>query len=253
MSVSVRSSAAEESSVKSATSQAVSVVQNVLECGVATVCRCRGVFPESFFNRQTIGDDEGGGGGAEITKFDESELCGPEPLDDGSSKYAGGGGGGAGGSPPLSPLTPCVSGAAASQRSQRSRYRYQAPYAYGADPEEERMKAEVMLLLHWVRGGAVEALRQDMLSRVVLGICVREEEEKKKDRLLEAYAVSKVILITYEAGYGRVRRQKRPDLSKPSVTVSEGCASLRRFSYSGLELIVPEAPSRSTLCPLCAK
>ena len=191
--------------------QVVSMIQNILDCGIASVCRLRGLFPQRFyqtmdfhdgtsvtkFNEGAIrrmctgeGDGEGEGGGEDE---DGSHRSDDEGSDDGASS---------GGmvrsfrertQKSLSPLTE------PSQRCNdvRGDRRRDRDRAANGDEEEKRLAKEALLLLRWMqRGGVNEILRDGNLARLVFGICVPSEGSSSldgganNDELVESYSVS---------------------------------------------------------------
>jgi len=194
--------------------QVVSMIQNVLDYGIASVCRLRGLFPPSFFQKMEVHDDtsvtrfnEGairrmctGDGGGEDEGEDED---GYRRSDDESSAD-----GASSGSmvksfhertqKSLSPLTElsqrCNDGKGGRRRD-RDRDRDRDRAANG-DEQEKRMAMEALLILRWMRrGGVNEILRDGNLARLVFGICVPSEGSSSSgggannDELVESYSV----------------------------------------------------------------
>ena len=180
----------------------VGMLQNVLDGGIASICRLRGLFPSTFYQKSEVGD------GTTVTQFNHEKLkriCGMSKSDDDSgddddddddderqsddddtmvkcftvkSIMS------------HSPLTQTLT--MGSNRNNRSD-RHQDRLRYS--DEEKRMATEALLLWSWLQRGGVNKLIQDgNLSRLEFGICVPLEETSgdvvQKHELIESYSVS---------------------------------------------------------------
>lgn len=178
----------------------VTMVQNVLDGGIASICRLRGLFPSTFYNRMAIHDDDG----TTVTKFNVEKLkriCGMSKNDDDGddddencqsddddtmvkcftvkSLLS------------QSPLTMTM-GSNGNNRICQDR----PPYS----DEEKRMAAEALLLVSWMqRGGVNKLLHDGNLSRLVFGICVPLEkppgDNVQEHELVESYSVSYHLIL----------------------------------------------------------
>ena len=192
--------------------QVVSMIQNVLDYGIASVCRLRGLFPPSFFQKMEVHDD------TSVTRFNEGairRMCtgegegedegedeeGYHRSDDESSDDGASSGGMVKSfrertQKSLSPLTElsqrCNDGKGGRRRD-RDRDRDRAA---NGDEQDKRMAMEALLILRWMRrGGVNEILRDGNLARLVFGICVPSEGSSSSgggannDELVESYSV----------------------------------------------------------------
>lgn len=200
--------------------QVVSMIQNVLYCGIASVCRLRGLFPPSFYQKMEVhddtsvttfnegairrmctgdGDGEGDGKGENEDEDEGENEDGSRRSDDERSDERASSGGMVKSfrertQKSLSPLTElsqrCNDGKGGRRRDgDRDR-------AANGDEQEKRMAMEALLLLRWMRrGGVYEILRDGNLARLVFGICVPSEGSSSSgggannDELVESYSV----------------------------------------------------------------
>jgi len=210
-----------------ATLQTISVFQTTIQCGIAQVCFSRNLFPTSFFRHVDIGIGANGSqNGDSIVVFD---LDDPDPdshshsnsqahsaeenflRNSGNSSESGSGSRSRPGPesmeqdsqesnfPFLSPLTSDFNYTASGDMNSQLQIGTGACADTDTDgcSSDAIMKAEVRLLLHWVRG-LWDILRDDdrrsSLMRVVFGICKPGGGEGKEDtvgdRVLESFAVS---------------------------------------------------------------
>lgn len=183
----------------------VSMLQNVLNDGIASICRLRGLFPSTFYQKMAYDDD-----GTTVSQFnveklkricgtrkndengdDDDDDCHPDdddcqPDDDDTmvkcftvkSLLS------------QSPLTMTMG----SNRNNRI-CQDRLPYS----DEEKRMAAEALLLVSWLqREGVNELLPDGNLSRLVFGICVPLEkppgDNVQEHELVESYSVSYHII-----------------------------------------------------------
>ncbi len=155
---------------------ACSVIQIVLECGIASVCRLRKIFPMSFFTKMEVD-------GTTVTGFNEEylkSLCScdtdfDEFLEDGTND----------GTKSLSPLT----------------YNATQNFMTGTRDNTHRTQAiEARFLLHWLKNeGAGKMLKIGKLARVIFGVCVPSDaydrqknyynQSDDNDELIESYSV----------------------------------------------------------------
>ena len=181
------------------TRQALSVMECIVECGVAAICQNRGLFPPSFFvSRDT--------GSTTVTTFNMDVLCGGDDatLSDQESHIA-----------PhhhdspsfalknpsetsesscdspnseISPLTTtsttCATSIAGGGSQCSSTLGDSIP---SSDNEritstqsgnDQAIRAEALLLLHWIRKGVFQILKEGKLSRLIFGICIPAQEFK---------------------------------------------------------------------------
>ena len=140
------------------TETAICVVQSVLELGIAGVLERRGVFPPHFFVSREITPtftasafDEEALMRGDVSILKEEARCPSEGKDEDDPWP-----------PSLSDLT--GPGGTMTMLADNGR---------GKDGDSEnidRQRSEALLLLQWIRQGAVEALRRGKLARVVVGI-----------------------------------------------------------------------------------
>jgi hypothetical protein len=182
----------DETSQNSTSSQdqhrrATNMIQTTLECGIASICRLRKLFPSSFFAKMDVE-------GTSVTRFDvallEDLLTGndedSDDDDEGKSMMESI----EGKKQTLSPLT--FMGATqkttnteytASQKGESSRLVLR-------NDAEAKAATEALMLLRWIGAHGVNAvMKQNKLARVIFGIMLPREKEGE-DELLEQYMVS---------------------------------------------------------------
>ena len=169
----------------------VSILKNVLGCGIASVCRLRQIFPPSFFQKMDVD-------GTTVTKFNKDlmkAICNNNPYysngdnveddvddDEGSmvksfnARKT---------QTELSPLT---------EYTQRQRKSRNAREHVEYNDQEKRLAMEALLLLKWTEDDGVGAILQSgNLANVVFGVSVPSTESgSTNDELLESYSVSSI-------------------------------------------------------------
>ena len=201
-----------------ATLQVISVIQTTIQCGIAQVCFSRNLFPTSFFRHVDIGIGANGSqNGDSIVIFDlddpdsHSHSSGEifsHSQSQGNSSSSGSRSGSRSGPesmgkdsqesnlPFLSPLTSDFNYTASGNMNSQLQIGTGACTDTDVCSSDAIMKAEVRLLLHWVRGLwdiLSDDDRRSSLMRVVFGICKPGGERKEGtvgDRVLESFAVS---------------------------------------------------------------
>lgn len=153
--------------------QVVAMIQNVLETGVASICRLRQLFPSSFFQKYDFDHD-----GTTITGFNKEAIKSICSGDDDES-YDDDDGDDASMVKSFQPKTQkSLSPLTEMSQKRRSGYRERI------SEQKKRVAMEALLLLRWMQhDGVGEVLRNGNLARVVFGICVDDE-------LIESYSVS---------------------------------------------------------------
>ena len=167
----------------------VSILTNVLGCGIASVCRLRQLFPPSFFHKMDVG-------GTTVTKFNKDAIkaiCNNKQYysqDDDDDEEEDDDEGSMVKSfnarktqTELSPLT---------EFTQRQRKSHNAREHVEYNDNEKRLATEALLLLKWTENDGVGAiLESGNLANVVFGVCVPSTESgSTNDDLLESYSVS---------------------------------------------------------------
>jgi hypothetical protein len=123
------------------TAQALKLLENIVESGIAGICRARALFPEAFF--KTFRTHSG-----VISRFDMDVL--------------------------LSAAAAATAAADSSSTSQWNRFR-----------------AEAIILLEWIRCGALQVMREGKLARLTFGIhLAAAQQSRTADTLVESYTVS---------------------------------------------------------------
>lgn len=181
----------------------VSIIQNVLDMGIASVCRLRKIFPPSFYQKYDSPYD-----GTTITVFNEGALrrmcmdegrCEDEDKGEDDNSRQSDNEGSDDEAPrvktqkSLSPLTEISQkyNDGTGGRFDRAVY----------TNEEKHMAMEALLLLRWMqKGGVNEILRDGNLARLVFGICVPSEETSggANDELIESYSVSMLTIVVFD-------------------------------------------------------
>ncbi|KAL3792913.1 hypothetical protein ACHAW5_006820 [Stephanodiscus triporus] len=219
----------------------VSIIQNVLEMGIASVCRLRKIFPPCFYQKYDSPYD-----GTTITQFNVGALrrmcmgegecededkgenisCqsdNEEPDDEASREKK---------QKSLSPLTESSQKYNDGTGSSLDRAAY--------TNEEKRMAMEALLLLRWMqKGGVNEILRDGNLARLVFGICVPSEETSggaNNDELVESYSFN----ISYK------RPENPGEVEEDEVNEAVGCVfqNLNGFQ-AGRSLSQSVVPSKT--------
>jgi hypothetical protein len=214
-------------STEQQTLQAIAVIQNTIECGIAHICHSRKLFPDSCFRFLNVKDDRGGGGvcgtavvfglehsqDADETHFaDECSAANDgkdhrsyhdfveanNSIDNKSENTQN-----LETSTSISPLTSDFdelnakeSGVCHNAIQNSNRFFRQDQRDMQCDNEKEHaiMKAEIRLLIHWIHDR-----QRTLLKRVVFGICKngdgnrslkKSNEKKQEDDLVESFTVS---------------------------------------------------------------
>lgn len=181
--------------------KACAVIQNVLECGIASVCRLRKIFPPSFFERMDVD-------GTTVTSFRNDHirnLCsssiGKENASTNTIDYGGTSVNTA--SVRHSSLSPLTYDASQKSRVDGENKNVGSSYLHGSstrEKEQQTLAMEALLLLYWMkREGVGTILNEGKLARVVFGICVPPEDSMREKgdndlpsdgELIESYSVS---------------------------------------------------------------
>jgi hypothetical protein len=183
------------------TEQAFSVVQNVLENGIASVCYHRHLFPSSFFQHLPCGRNgdvttqfhmeailspHGGSSSSNTCKLDLSadSLSERDVISESSDTptYV---------PESCSPLT--------APPSEQNETIPANLFLHQSDQWHELMRAEAALLLSWLRQGIFPSIRSGQVCRVHFGICIPSNKRtdnnrsqsscELQDQLAESYAV----------------------------------------------------------------
>lgn len=156
--------------------KAAQMLQVTLECGIASICRLRKLFPSSFFSKFDLD-------GTSVTNFAMKEL--KRVLIESEHEVEK--------ESTMSPLT-------ATQKTHNTQYTQRR--AKGDEGRGTvvggggRMAAEALILIRWIGdGGAKVLMRQNKLSRVIFGIMLPNSDEEEDDELLEQYVVCCGVLI----------------------------------------------------------
>lgn len=219
-----------------ATLKTISVIQTTIQCGIAQVCFSRNLFPTSFFRHVDIGIGANGSqNGDSIVVFDlddpeshshtqahsggEIFLHGQENSSSGSGSEGSRSGPGPesmekdsqeSNLPFLSPLTSDFNYPASGNMNSQLQMGTGACSGTDVFSSDAIMKAEVRLLLHWVRGLwdiLSDDVRRSSLMRVVFGICKPGGQGKDGtvgDRVLESFAVSQSGMSFWQCGLSHI-------------------------------------------------
>jgi len=141
------------------TAQAISLLENVVETGIAGICRARGLFPANFFQSFRTVDGM-------VSRFDLDALLNLHSCP--------------------APSAPAVHGSCEGQ----AHANLSNPWSeqHGTHPpqwnvhEWNRFRAEAIILLEWIRYGALQVLRDGRLARLTFGIHLHN--------IVESYSVS---------------------------------------------------------------
>lgn len=197
--------------------QANNMIFITLECGLASICRLRHLYPSNFFTKM---EHEG----TSVTKFNVDALrkiCNggddkQKRLVEGGDVDEGEDGLGGGGRSivkvnnnhnpdALSPLTGYTLNEMMSQTSKNNpsqcTNKSNTKVVESAMTNEQVMATEARLLIHWLGAEGVKAImKRGKLARVVFGICVPKRGDKdggsgeddvgEQDELIESYSVS---------------------------------------------------------------
>ena len=151
------------------TAQALSLLENVVETSIAQICRTRQLFPEQFFKSyRTVG--------GMVSRFDMETLLGLHAF-------------------PSLALPACETREAQVHSSSQNRSAEQLrdrPSQWNV-MEWNRFRAEAIILIEWIRYGALQVLRDGRLARLTFGIHLSNQ---KTDTLLESYSVSEALIVS---------------------------------------------------------
>jgi len=165
---------------------ATNMIQTTLECGIASICRLRQLYPRHFFSKMDVE-------GTSVTRFDLRVLeeCVVVASGERMKQHEGWS---------LGEKTTTLSPLTATQRTHRTAL---GDGCRDDDDEDddtfgneknERQATEALLLLRWIGTKGVHSiLKRNQLARVILGIMV---PKKKEDELVEQYVVCRVYPMT---------------------------------------------------------
>ena len=149
--------------------KATNMMQITLECGIASICRLRKIFPSSFFQKQDVE-------GTTVSNFDVGLLedvftgCREEEANDEVET--------------MSPLTATQKTHNTTQFTQHNVT--QRTRAMGSG--EMKAATEALMLLRWIgKQGVNVIMKQKRLANVIFGIMV--PKDSGEDELLEQYVV----------------------------------------------------------------
>jgi hypothetical protein len=170
---------------KDVQAQATMMLQTTLECGIASICRLRKLYPTSFFKKSDLE-------GTSVTQFDveylENMLACDNTQDESMKGEFGGG--------TLSPLT-------ATQKTQNTTQYTECGRGLGRESNTQRdvsgdakAATEALILIRWIGKQGVNVLmKNDQLASVHFGIMLPTDEEAC-DELLEQYVVSYPVFFS---------------------------------------------------------
>lgn len=157
------------------TELALKLLENVVETGIAGICRARALFPQAFFKTFRTA-------GGLVSRFDMDVLL----HTDNSSI--------------------CTS--LNQQMHVGSQEGLHVPFEHlqkWNTTEWNRFRAEAIILLEWIRCGALQVMREGKLARLTFGIHLAHQNNTA-DTLTESYNVSEqkctscLLLITFYEG-----------------------------------------------------
>jgi len=144
------------------TAQARKLLENIVESGIAGICRARALFPEAFFKTFRTA-------GGVISRFDMDTLL----SKDGHIPFAQNNHG--------------------MQSDTDTRFIYNKHGTVWERTDWNRWRAEAIILLEWIRCGALQVMREGKLARLTFGIHLsaqRQNHSSSNNTLVESYTVS---------------------------------------------------------------
>ncbi|KAL7510826.1 hypothetical protein ACHAXN_008130 [Cyclotella atomus] len=169
------SNSSSEETEKDVQAQATMMLQTTLECGIASICRLRKLYPSSFFKKSDLE-------GTSVTQFDVEHLENLLDSDNTQEESMEGEFGGE----TLSPLTTTQKTHNTAQYTQRER-RGRGREDTQRDVSDAKAATEALMLIRWIGKQGVNVLmKNDQLASVHFGIMLPKDEEGC-DELLEQY------------------------------------------------------------------
>ena len=175
----VYSNSAESSQEDHPYAKATNMMQITLECGIASICRLRKLFPSSFFQKQDVE-------GTTVSNFDvgliEDIFAGSLREEDGKANGDEEG--------TMSPLT-------ATQKTHNTTqftHHTTTERMRVVDDGDRKAATEALMLLRWIgKQGVNVIMKQNRLASVIFGIMLPNNDDGGEDELLEQYVVCMIV------------------------------------------------------------
>jgi hypothetical protein len=181
------SNSSSEETEKDVQAQATMMLQTTLECGIASICRLRKLYPSSFFKKSDLE-------GTSVTQFDVEHLENLLDSDNTQEESMEGEFGGE----TLSPLTTTQKTHNTAQYTQRER-RGRGREDTQRDVSDAKAATEALMLIRWIGKQGVNVLmKKGQLASVHFGIMLPKDEEGC-DELLEQYVVSYHVAFCFHS------------------------------------------------------